>query len=107
MTKRGRNRPVGGRGKQGSGSKVMRVPDELVGEVEALIDAFYLPMEGEWWEVLGVAPTASYEEVKQVYRRLARLYHPDTSKWKNAHDRTVALNEAYEAYRKVKKSLYE
>ncbi len=30
-----------------------------------------------WWEVLGVTPEASEDEVRRAYRTLARRYHPD------------------------------
>jgi hypothetical protein len=59
----------------------------------------FVPLEGEWWEVLGVKPDASYVEVKKAYRRLAGLFHPDVNKSEEAHEKTVALNRAYEQYR--------
>jgi DnaJ-domain-containing protein 1 len=33
--------------------------------------------ELKWFEVLGVAPTASLDEIKTAYRERARQYHPD------------------------------
>lgn len=30
-----------------------------------------------WWEVLGVSPAASAEQVRAAYRRLALRHHPD------------------------------
>ncbi|NUQ86291.1 MAG: J domain-containing protein [Anaerolineales bacterium] len=35
------------------------------------------PGKREWWEVLQVAPTASNDEIRQAYLRLAKQYHPD------------------------------
>lgn len=32
-----------------------------------------------WWQVLGVTPSASIQEIKQVYRILAKKHHPDIS----------------------------
>lgn len=61
----------------------------------------FIPIDGEWWEVLGVKPEATPAEVKKAYRRLAGMFHPDINKSEEAHDRTVALNRAYETYREL------
>lgn len=37
------------------------------------------PNSKEWWEVLNVPRTASDEEIKDHYRTLARVYHPDNT----------------------------
>ena len=51
----------------------------------------------DYYEVLGLSDTASADEIKSAYRRLARKYHPDVSKEKNAEERFKSINEAYEA----------
>ncbi len=68
---------------------------------EAIATPSVLPLDGEWWEVLGVKPDTSQAEVKKAYRRLAGMFHPDVNKSEEAHDRTVALNRAYEKYRQL------
>jgi molecular chaperone DnaJ len=50
----------------------------------------------DYYEVLGVAKSASKEELKKAYRRLARQYHPDVSKEPEAEAKFKEINEAYE-----------
>src|SRR5690606_23089422 len=45
----------------------------------------------------------SQEEIKRVYRRLARKYHPDVSKEPNAEDRFKEVQEAYEVLKDPEK----
>jgi molecular chaperone DnaJ len=47
------------------------------------------------YETLEVAPTATQEQIRAAYRRLAKLHHPDTGA-QAGHQRMVHLNEAYE-----------
>ena len=53
----------------------------------------------DYYDILGVEPTAGEAELKTAYRRLARKYHPDVSKEPGAEERFKAVNEAYEALR--------
>lgn len=50
----------------------------------------------DYYEVLGVSQTASSEEIKKAFRRLAREYHPDVNKDAAAADMFKEINEAYE-----------
>jgi molecular chaperone DnaJ len=52
----------------------------------------------DYYEVLGVPRTASADEVKTAYRRLARQYHPDVTKEnpKLAEEKFKEISEAYE-----------
>lgn len=50
----------------------------------------------DYYEVLGVARTASADEIQKAYRKLARKYHPDINKTKEAEDRFKEINEANE-----------
>ncbi len=50
----------------------------------------------DYYAVLGVAPTASEDEIRSAYRKLARQYHPDVSMAPDAADRFRQVTEAYE-----------
>jgi curved DNA-binding protein len=57
----------------------------------------------DYYETLGVARGADAETVKRAYRKLARKYHPDVSKEKNAEDRFKEVQEAYEVLKDTDK----
>ncbi|MFD0899020.1 molecular chaperone DnaJ [Actinomadura sediminis] len=54
-------------------------------------------LEKDYYKVLGVSKTASQEEIKKSYRKLARKYHPDANKGDaDAEDRFKEVSEAYD-----------
>jgi len=57
----------------------------------------------DYYKVLGVAKKASDDDIKQAYRRLARKYHPDVSKERNAEEKFKDLQEAYEVLKDPEK----
>ena len=57
----------------------------------------------DYYEVLGVARGADADAVKRAYRKLARKYHPDVSKEKNAETKFKEVQEAYEVLRDTEK----
>src|ERR1700682_3267793 len=51
----------------------------------------------DYYEVLGVPRTASDDDVRKEYRKLARKYHPDVNPGdKAAEDKFKEINEAYQ-----------
>ena len=52
-------------------------------------------MSEDYYEILGVSKNSSKEEIKKAYKNLAKKYHPDVSKEKNATEKFKKVSEAY------------
>lgn len=50
----------------------------------------------DYYEVLGIDKSASEQEIKKAYRKLAKQYHPDVNKAPDAEAKFKEVNEAYE-----------
>ena len=49
-----------------------------------------------YYKILGVERTATKEQIKNKYRKLAKETHPDKSKDASTEDEMVEINKAYE-----------
>src|ERR1700690_297200 len=52
--------------------------------------------EKDFYQVLGLTKSASADEIKKAYRKLALQYHPDRNKGKEAEDKFKEVTKAYE-----------
>ncbi|MEG1041119.1 curved DNA-binding protein [Pseudomonas sp. NUPR-001] len=50
----------------------------------------------DYYKILGVEPTADDKAIKTAYRKLARKYHPDVSKERDAEEKFKEVNEAHD-----------
>ncbi|MFN0317508.1 MAG: DnaJ C-terminal domain-containing protein [Burkholderiales bacterium] len=57
----------------------------------------------DYYQFMGVARDASQDDIKRAYRKLARKFHPDVSKEKEAEAKFKELGEAYEVLKDAEK----
>jgi curved DNA-binding protein len=57
----------------------------------------------DYYKTLGLDRSASPEEIHSAYRKLARKFHPDLNKSKEAEERFKEINEAYEVLKDPEK----
>ena len=70
------------------------------------IKNMFIPETDSSYKILEIEPSASNEEVKKAYRRMAMKYHPDKVSHlgdefrKSADEKFARVNEAYEKIKK-------
>jgi molecular chaperone DnaJ len=55
----------------------------------------FMTEKRDYYEVLGIARSATNGEIRSAYRRLAKQYHPDVNKEDGAEEHFKEINEAY------------
>ncbi|NNK95635.1 MAG: J domain-containing protein, partial [Desulfobacterales bacterium] len=62
----------------------------------------------DYYKILGITKEASVDDIQRAYRKLARKYHPDVNKDKDAEARFKEINEAQEVLKdSEKRKLYD
>jgi len=60
------------------------------------------PMDADLcYRILGLSPSASWDEIERAYRQKAKVHHPDHG---GDEDAMRTLNEAYSRLKRLKKS---
>ena len=56
-----------------------------------------------YYDVFGVSPAATLEDINSTHKALAKMYHPDINSSEGAHEKMAMLNEAYDVLSDAKK----
>jgi oligosaccharyl transferase (archaeosortase A-associated) len=73
--------------------KLAAKPEEKPGKEHYYVEA---PEKRDYYEILGIARSASKKEIKTAFRNLSHKYHPDYNRAPEAREKFKEINEAYE-----------
>lgn len=76
-------------------SRAQEAPEQETERVPDLIE-ISMATKRDYYEVLGVARSATDDEIKRSFKRLAMKFHPDRNKDPDAGDKFREINEAYQ-----------
>jgi hypothetical protein len=65
---------------------------------------FYDDIVNNPYRELRIPPWSTMSQVKQKYKELVKMYHPDKTKNRNSHDKFLAIQQAYERIKNRRKS---
>jgi curved DNA-binding protein CbpA len=68
--------------------------DVLVRKVLNLQWFLYGVISVNYYDILGVSPSATSEDINATHKALAKMYHPDVNSSEDAHEKMAKLNEA-------------
>ena len=57
----------------------------------------------DYYDILGVGKDATNKEIRKAFKKLALVHHPDKSKEKDAEQKFMKINKAYETLKDEEK----
>ena len=84
------------------GHKTWHRADTVKG-IDEILDSHGFGTGGNYYKVLGVKRSATANEIRKAYRKLALKYHPDVNKEEDAAAKYIEVQEAYDTLSDIEK----